>query len=217
MADPVNPWLSPDLKVYTAVIAIQNPPTDLKPGMGAKAEIMIQTLPKVLAVPLQAVTAVNGSRFCYMREGGKTVPRLVQTGEFNDNFIEIQSGLSDGDVVLLHRPEDAAQAVEMAKQMGVEEAKPAAAPEPVAPAVIVNPDATPTGTNGDTPAEEEKKKPAVALGPEVEAAIARAPADRQQAMRERFEAMSAEERTEALKRGAQRRRPRDEGESAGTQ
>jgi hypothetical protein len=43
-------------------------------------------------------------RKCYVMERSQPVARSVETGQFNDEFIEIHSGLKEGELVLLHPP-----------------------------------------------------------------------------------------------------------------
>lgn len=103
LADPQN-WTSPDLKVYTTKVSIDGDYGFLKPGMSAKVEIIVNELQDVLCVPIQAVANRSGTKFCYVFASEKAEPREVQTGEFNENFIAIVSGLQPGEKVSLNPP-----------------------------------------------------------------------------------------------------------------
>jgi multidrug efflux pump subunit AcrA (membrane-fusion protein) len=76
-------------------------PVDLKPGVSARAEIVIAELENVLKIPVQCVTTHDGHKVVQVRRGEavETVP--VETGQFNDRFIEIHEGLTTGDQVSL--------------------------------------------------------------------------------------------------------------------
>jgi len=76
-------------------------PADLKPGVSARAEIVIAELENVLKIPVQCVTTHDGHKVVQVRRGEavETVP--VETGQFNDRFIEIHEGLTTGDQVSL--------------------------------------------------------------------------------------------------------------------
>lgn len=100
LADPPN-WHNPDLKVYTTEVVIDENSKTLKTGMTAKVEIIIEQLEDVYSVPIQSVINIDGKKYCYVSDGGKVVRREVQTGSFNDDFVEIKQGLSEGDKVLL--------------------------------------------------------------------------------------------------------------------
>ena len=51
MANTLNPWRIPDPKDFNVIVAIDNPPADLKPGMSAQVDILFAKLTDVLAVP----------------------------------------------------------------------------------------------------------------------------------------------------------------------
>lgn len=105
LPDYQNRWMNPDIKVYITTIAIHQVRDWLKPGMSAKVEILVKQLTNVVYVPLQSVSLVNGKHTCFVKNGGQPEPRVVEIGEFNDEFIEIKSGLKEGEVVLLRAPE----------------------------------------------------------------------------------------------------------------
>jgi len=91
-------WLSPDLKVYKTTVSVEGVHEWLKPGMTAEVEIAVKNLENVFYVPLQAVSSHGGERVCYLANEDR---RVVETGEFSDKYIEIKSGLEEGDRILL--------------------------------------------------------------------------------------------------------------------
>lgn len=96
---------NPNLKVYSTQVLITDKLPDLKPGVSAKAEIIITNLPSVLQVPIQAVTTIKGKQVVYLDKGTpNAVPVPVIVGFFNERFIEIKQGLAEGDRVLLSPP-----------------------------------------------------------------------------------------------------------------
>lgn len=104
LPDAESRWLNPDLKVYTTEIIIDDEIPELNPGVSARAEILVDELADVLQIPIQSVSTIDGERVVYRstRDGPEAIP--VQIGSFNDSFIEIQSGLIEGDWVLLSSP-----------------------------------------------------------------------------------------------------------------
>ncbi|MEO5801950.1 MAG: efflux RND transporter periplasmic adaptor subunit [Verrucomicrobiota bacterium] len=104
LPDSQNRWMSPDLKVYVTTISIDGSREWVKPGMSAKVEILVKELRDVIHIPLQAVSPKDGKQFCYVAKGGRSEPREIQVGEFNDEFIEIKGGLKEGEKVLLNAP-----------------------------------------------------------------------------------------------------------------
>ncbi len=96
-------YLNPDLKVYSTDVGIDGTHDSLKTGMTGKVTVMINELHDVLYVPIQSVVTVEDKKICYVA-GSPTQKREVETGLFNDNFVEIKSGLAEGEKVLLNPP-----------------------------------------------------------------------------------------------------------------
>jgi HlyD family secretion protein len=96
-------WLNPDLKVYSTDIGIDGTHDSLKTGMTGKVTVIIDKLQDVLYVPIQSVVTVEDKKICYV-VGSPAQKREVETGLFNDNFVEIKSGLTEGEKVLLNPP-----------------------------------------------------------------------------------------------------------------
>ena len=103
LADSEN-WLNPDLKVYATDVSIDGTHNFLKTGMTAKVEVVIEELKDVISVPIQAVVNIEGKKVCFVSSGSSPERRQVETGAFNDSFVEIKSGLAEGDKVLLNPP-----------------------------------------------------------------------------------------------------------------
>jgi len=102
LPDSGNRYLSPDLKLYPTMVEINETHEWLKPGMTAKVEILVTNLSNVVYVPIQAVSPWEDRHVCYIADGGsKPERRVVDIGENNDEFIEIRSGLKEGERVLL--------------------------------------------------------------------------------------------------------------------
>lgn len=104
LPDSQNRWMNPDLKVYPTTITIDSTNDWLKPGMSARVEILVNSLENVIYVPMQAISPDNGKQVCYVATGFSAQRRQVEVGEFTDEFIEIKSGLKEGERVLLRPP-----------------------------------------------------------------------------------------------------------------
>jgi HlyD family secretion protein len=102
LPDSSSRYFNPNLKVYLTEVLIEDKlPEDLKPGVSGRAEIIVTNLVNVLTVPMQAVTSVKGQQVCFMPDGAGHKAAPVEVGLYNDKFIEIKSGLKEGDEVLL--------------------------------------------------------------------------------------------------------------------
>jgi HlyD family secretion protein len=104
MPDSSSSRYTPNLKVYPSTIHIEGIHPWLKPGMNAKVEIIVDQLSDVVFVPVQSVEVEQDKHFCYIRSGAKLERRPIQTGVFNDEFIEIKDGLQPGDQVAISLP-----------------------------------------------------------------------------------------------------------------
>ncbi|MCH1505388.1 MAG: efflux RND transporter periplasmic adaptor subunit [Verrucomicrobiales bacterium] len=104
LPDAQSRWGNPNLKVYTTEVVITDPLPDVKPGVSARAEIVVANLQDVITVPIQAVTTLKGQQVCYAKRLGGPEPVPVEIGMFNSSYIEIKSGLKEGDRIMLAPP-----------------------------------------------------------------------------------------------------------------
>lgn len=102
-------WRDPNLREYTVKVKLIGGEFQqaLKPSMRAEAEILLDRVPPTLAVPIQAVFSEGLVRFVVMPadDSGQQFIRVpVRTGRRSDRFIEVTTGLTEGQRVLLRRP-----------------------------------------------------------------------------------------------------------------
>jgi hypothetical protein len=97
-----------DAKVFEVKIDIAESDTTLRPGMTTGNAIETAFLKDVLSVPLEAVSSEGNVPYVFARHGRDVVKQQVQTGEANDTHVVITAGVSEGDVVLLVPPANAA-------------------------------------------------------------------------------------------------------------
>ncbi|MHC4137273.1 MAG: efflux RND transporter periplasmic adaptor subunit [Planctomycetota bacterium] len=102
-------WGGDNVKRFKVELTLRGENLNLKPGTSARVEIQIGEVPDVLAIPLQAVFAKEGKHYCYRSNGGKPERVEVEPGRSNESFVEVKSGLDEGDKVLLYDPEIAEQ------------------------------------------------------------------------------------------------------------
>lgn len=103
LADSRGYWDERAVKQYVTTIKIENLPADagLKPGMTAEVTVKVKTIPNVLFVPVQAVSQHKDKHFAYVQKGTGLEKREVKVGETNDKYVVIESGLDEGDQVVL--------------------------------------------------------------------------------------------------------------------
>ena len=72
----------------------------LKDGMTASIEIVVADKQDVLLVPVEAISTSNGQKYVTLSTGLSTT---VTTGVSSDEYVEVLSGVSEGDSVLITR------------------------------------------------------------------------------------------------------------------
>jgi len=97
----VNPEINPDTRINLIRVSIANPGNQLKPGMPAYVVIK-SPQKKTLTLPIDAVLRDGKGATVWVRSAnGSFKSRMVELGLESDNRIEIISGLSAGDVVVI--------------------------------------------------------------------------------------------------------------------
>ncbi len=95
-------WWSGNVVKYDTVIQLPQS-RDLKPGMSAEVEVLIASRKNVLTVPVAAVVETeNNETLCWIHTPLGIKKQILQTGENNDNFVEVLSGLEAGQEVVLN-------------------------------------------------------------------------------------------------------------------
>ncbi len=87
--------------VYPVYIALDNVPEGLAPGMTVDGSILIAKRANVLRLPRALVHArSDGTAQVQVWANGRSETRTCKTGLRGDQYIEIVSGLSEGELVI---------------------------------------------------------------------------------------------------------------------
>lgn len=97
----INPSANKSARVFETKIRIHNNDNLLKPGMFAKVELKTGKAGEILAVPQNALTGKEGMFFVFTAEGDKANRRQVEIGQVVDQLVEIKSGLTAGQKVVI--------------------------------------------------------------------------------------------------------------------
>ncbi len=103
IASPAGWWTGNVVK-YDTIIKLPSV-EGLKPGMSAEVEVIVARYEDVLTVPVAAVLDTEEGDFCWVKTiGSSSSPqrRSLRLGDTNDMFIIVETGLKDGDEVVLH-------------------------------------------------------------------------------------------------------------------
>jgi HlyD family secretion protein len=93
---------STETKVYDTIVTIDGEVEQLKPGMTAVVDIHVNRVEDALSVPVQAIVQVGKESWCYVDSAGQVERRKVTLGLTNHKFVEVRSGLAEGDRVILN-------------------------------------------------------------------------------------------------------------------
>ncbi len=97
----VNPEINPNTRINLIRVSIPNSKGQLKPGMPAYV-VLKSPQRRSLTLPIDAVIRDGKGATVWIKTGAHSFKnKMVQVGQESDDRIEIRSGLSDGDVVVI--------------------------------------------------------------------------------------------------------------------
>jgi len=98
--DFIYPSISEQTRTLKVRLSFPNLSMRLRPGMYSEIELEGSSKP-VLAVPVDAVMDDGNRQYVFVvHEGGRFEPRLVKIGQESNNFAQILSGLTEGELVV---------------------------------------------------------------------------------------------------------------------
>jgi len=104
LPDPNSWFANPNQRLYRTEILIEDADAEMRPGMSCNIEVLVETLEDTLYVPLQAVFFTGGRNLVWVRKDGKVEERTVEIGAHNEKWVQVTSGVAEGEVVLLSPP-----------------------------------------------------------------------------------------------------------------
>jgi macrolide-specific efflux system membrane fusion protein len=97
----LTPTTSNNVVQYGVTLTLTTPPDGLRPGQSASVEITVSSATNVLAVPAAAVQTVGNQSTVQVVENGAETRKTVEVGVRGDQYVEIKSGLTAGEEVVL--------------------------------------------------------------------------------------------------------------------
>lgn len=92
---------------YDTTVHLPNPENLLRAGMTANVEIVIEEKEDALLVPVSAVQEERGKAFVFVKNAeGQPERREVVLGVRSDTFVEVVSGVQEGEEVFVTPPEE---------------------------------------------------------------------------------------------------------------
>jgi RND family efflux transporter MFP subunit len=94
------------VRVFPMIIAVESPDAQLKPGITANVVISTGKNPHALGISVGAIFTENGQPCVFVKKGNGYERRVVNLGLNDTAFVEVKSGLREGDEVALQHPPD---------------------------------------------------------------------------------------------------------------
>jgi HlyD family secretion protein len=200
MADQTSFWANPNLRVYRTEVTLEDAVNEMRPGMSCAVEILVEEIEDTLFVPVQSVFRRGEETLAFVDDGSTSEERAVEVGRYNDRWVQVLSGLVEGEVVLLAPPPGFSREVEETL-----EEPPSATAERSRPPLAASDGARAGGERAGERAEPTQGRERSRGEARPERADASEGAGREgfdparaEEARKRFEAMSPDERAKAM-------------------
>ena len=105
-------------KYFTITLALESTEPSMRPGMTTSVDVIIDTVPNALTVPIEAVFEREGEPAVYVRRGRGFDLRQVKLGKRNATHVVIEDGLDSGEEIALRDPNEAMPATESSQPGG---------------------------------------------------------------------------------------------------
>jgi HlyD family secretion protein len=100
-----NSWFAnPNQRLYRTEVSIGNGSQEMRPGMSCSIEILVDDIDDATYAPVQSIFRHGGGNVAFVSDAGAYDTREVEVGRYNDRWVQIVSGLTEGEVVLLSPP-----------------------------------------------------------------------------------------------------------------
>ncbi|GAB3520137.1 efflux RND transporter periplasmic adaptor subunit [Emticicia fontis] len=96
----IDPKIDPNLRTLKVRAIAQNPNDRLIPGMFVKVTVDLD-ISQAIMVPTESIIPVLKGKKVYVMQNGKVAEKMVETGLRNDKNIQITSGLTSGDSLIV--------------------------------------------------------------------------------------------------------------------
>lgn len=97
----LSPAIDADTRSFKGVVLISNPKLLLRPGMYAKAEIVVSTANNTIVIPKNIILSKQNGNTVFVVEKGVAYERIIQLGLENPTEVQIVSGLNIKDKIVV--------------------------------------------------------------------------------------------------------------------
>lgn len=97
----LSPAVDPTTRTFSGVVTIDNSEFKINPGVFVKASIIADSKDDVIVVPKELLMSSRRGKYLFIAENGTARMRTVKTGLENEDMVEIKSGLSVNDRLII--------------------------------------------------------------------------------------------------------------------
>jgi membrane fusion protein (multidrug efflux system) len=99
--DSTNRWMDPDRRDFPIDVTIENTPPGLKPSTTGEVTILIDRAEDATSIPIGALYSAGADRYAFVPDGETARPVKLEIGRVNEQDVEVKSGLTGGQSVVL--------------------------------------------------------------------------------------------------------------------
>lgn len=97
----VSPTADPRSQLYTVRVYLDNADKAIKPGMSGEVKLVLDSVDKAIIVKADAVLDEDGESFVFVVQDGKAIKRTVEVGLDTGDHVEVKSGLTAGEKLII--------------------------------------------------------------------------------------------------------------------
>jgi len=101
MISELSPAISSETRTFKGKILINNSELKLRPGMFAKADVIIDRSENVIIIPKNVMQSSRSRRYVYVVERNLAVIRTITTGIEDEENVEVLDGLYENDQLII--------------------------------------------------------------------------------------------------------------------
>lgn len=92
------------IKVFPIEILLEGTSKKLLPGITVSCKIIINKIEDQLFIPIEALFNNGTEEYVYLKSGGSYKKKIIETGVSNNDYIIIEKGLKEKDILALSNP-----------------------------------------------------------------------------------------------------------------
>jgi multidrug efflux pump subunit AcrA (membrane-fusion protein) len=92
------------IKIFPVEVLLDETSGTFLPGMTVSCRIIVNRIEDVLYIPLESMFLFENDRFVYVKSGGSFEQKKIETSEKNNDYIVVQDGLEEGELIAMSNP-----------------------------------------------------------------------------------------------------------------